>query len=131
MKIYFASAIANSTHELRLEDEKLKRLIQEKFHIHEYLGFNPSLNAKTVFLHDKEQIDKSDLIIAECSNPSLGVGYEIGYALSLGKKVIALAKESATVSKMIEGNPKITFFRYQNADDAMVKVLKEAQNHAN
>ena len=41
------------------------------------------------FIHDRDMkwLIDSDLIIAEVTNPSLGVGYEIGRALEYDKKI--------------------------------------------
>lgn len=58
-----------------------------------------------VYARDTEWIQGSDVLVAEVSAPSHGVGYEIGYALGLGKPVLALYKEGRKVSKMISGNP--------------------------
>ena len=58
-----------------------------------------------VYTRDTTWIQESDILIAEVSVPSHGVGYEIGYALGLGKPVLALYQEGRKVSKMISGNP--------------------------
>jgi 2'-deoxynucleoside 5'-phosphate N-hydrolase len=58
-----------------------------------------------VYTRDTAWIRESDVMIAEVSVPSHGVGYEIAYALGLGKPVLALYQEDRKVSKMISGNP--------------------------
>src|SRR3990172_1861506 len=58
-----------------------------------------------VYSRDVAWIRLSDVLMAEVSVPSHGVGYEIGYALGLGKRVLALHREGRKVSKMIRGNP--------------------------
>ncbi len=58
-----------------------------------------------VYTRDTTWIQESDILIAEVSVPSHGVGYEIGYALGLGKPVLALYQQGRKVSKMISGNP--------------------------
>lgn len=58
-----------------------------------------------VYSRDVTWIRASDALIAEVSAPSHGVGYEIGYALGLGKPVLALHHNGRKVSKMISGNP--------------------------
>jgi nucleoside 2-deoxyribosyltransferase len=52
----------------------------------------------------------SDVVVAECSSVSLGVGYELGQAEALGKPVLilyrsALRQEGARLSAMLTGNP--------------------------
>ena len=58
-----------------------------------------------VYTRDTTWIRECDVLIAEISVPSHGVGYEIGYALGLGKSVLALYQQGRKVSKMISGNP--------------------------
>ncbi len=58
-----------------------------------------------IYQRDVSWIEESDLLVAEVSTPSHGVGYEIGYALFLGKPVLCLYHHEVVVSKMITGNP--------------------------
>jgi nucleoside 2-deoxyribosyltransferase len=58
-----------------------------------------------IYTRDTTWIRECDVLIAEVSVPSHGVGYEIGYALGLGKPVLALYQQGRKVSKMISGNP--------------------------
>jgi nucleoside 2-deoxyribosyltransferase len=58
-----------------------------------------------IYQRDVNWIRDSHILIAEISTPSHGVGYEIGYALDLGKPVLCLHKADVKVSKMIIGNP--------------------------
>jgi len=64
-----------------------------------------SVAPQDVYARDVEWIRTCDALIAEVSIPSHGVGYEIGFALSLGKPVLCLYQEGRRVSKMITGNP--------------------------
>jgi 2'-deoxynucleoside 5'-phosphate N-hydrolase len=57
-----------------------------------------------VYDRDIEWIDGCDVLIAEVSTPSHGVGYEIAYALLKGKPVFCCYKDTAAVSKMLTGN---------------------------
>ncbi len=58
-----------------------------------------------VYERDVTWIREADALIAEVSAPSHGVGYEVGYALQAGKKVLCLSRQGVKVSKMITGNP--------------------------
>lgn len=84
------------------------------------------VDAREVYARDVEWIRSSDALIAETSAPSHGVGYEIGYALALGKPVLALHQRDRKVSKMITGNPdpNLSVRAYENPDDAL-KHLRE------
>lgn len=63
------------------------------------------INPFEVYSRDVTWIRESHALIAEVSVPSHGVGYEIGFALGLGKPVLALYQQGRKVSKMISGNP--------------------------
>jgi nucleoside 2-deoxyribosyltransferase len=63
------------------------------------------LTPQDVYKRDTNWIKNCDALIAEVSAPSHGVGYEIGFALNLGKPVLCLHERGRRVSKMITGNP--------------------------
>jgi nucleoside 2-deoxyribosyltransferase len=74
-----------------------------------------------VFHRDIDWIDACDVVVAEVSTPSHGVGYEIAYALGIGKRVLCCYKDGATVSKMITGNssPGLTVHSYKSEDEVI------------
>jgi nucleoside 2-deoxyribosyltransferase len=74
-----------------------------------------------VYTRDVTWIRASDVLVAEVSVPSHGVGYEIGFALGLGKPVLALYAQGRKVSKMISGNPdsQLVVKTYQSAEHAV------------
>lgn len=74
-----------------------------------------------VYERDTAWIRACDALIAEVSAPSHGVGYEIGFALGLGKPVLALHHVERKVSKMISGNPdpNLSVRSYRTAVDAI------------
>ncbi len=63
------------------------------------------VSPRDVYERDVTWIREADALIAEVSVPSHGVGYEIGYALGVGKPVLCLLQEGRKISKMISGNP--------------------------
>ena len=77
-----------------------------------------------VYARDVAWIRNCDVLIAEVSIPSHGVGYEIGFALGLGKPVLALYREDRKVSKMISGNPdpNLTLKTYRSPENAIVHI---------
>jgi hypothetical protein len=80
-----------------------------------------------IYLRDTEWIDQADLLIAEISRPSIGVGYEIGYAESRDIPVLALYHRGAEhrISAMVAGNRRITTLRYDTLEE-LEKTLKKA-----
>ena len=58
-----------------------------------------------VYERDVNWIQNCDVLIAEVSVPSHGVGYEIGFALNMGKPVLCLLSGRAQSLKNDHGNP--------------------------
>ncbi len=79
-----------------------------------------------VYERDVIWIRKADALIAEVSVPSHGVGYEIGFALNVGKPVLCMSQQGRKVSKMISGNPdpNLLLRTYKDNEDA-IKALRE------
>lgn len=79
-----------------------------------------------VFQDLEEKLKSADLIFAEVTIPSLGVGYELGLADALGKRVIGIYDTTITpkVSTMIRGNKRIRLIPYENIDE-ILNNLKE------
>lgn len=77
-----------------------------------------------VYERDVTWIREADALIAEVSAPSHGVGYEVGYALQAGKKVLCLSRQGVKVSKMITGNPdpNLQVRTYQEDQEAVSLV---------
>jgi nucleoside 2-deoxyribosyltransferase len=66
-------------------------------------------------------IKNCDALIAEVSTPSHGVGYEISFALNIGKPVLCISQKGRKVSKMISGNPdpRLSVQAYENVEEAI------------
>ena len=79
------------------------------------------IHPNEVYARDVAWIRACDVLIAEVSVPSHGVGYEIGFALGIGKPVLALYQEGHKVSKMISGNPdsNLTVKSYRTPENAI------------
>jgi len=81
---------------------------------------------REVYDRDVRWIAAADVLIAEVSVPSHGVGYEIGYALGAGKPVLCLSQQGRKVSKMITGNPHpgLVTRSYRDASEA-IRLARE------
>jgi len=84
------------------------------------------LDPQAVYMRDVDWIRASEALIAEVSVPSHGVGYEIGFALGLGKPVLAIYQQGRKVSKMISGNQdaNLQVRAYQDPHEAK-QVIRE------
>lgn len=99
-----------------------------------YIGFTElnenfnqkkKLSDKQIFTRDINWINKSKVMIAEISGPSLGVGFEISFALYKVKiPVLALYNSEVTkISAMIKGcNSKLLLVK-EYSNDASLKNM--------
>ena len=71
-----------------------------------------------IYNQDTAWLQESDLVVAECSNPSLGVGYELAYAESRGIPChIFYDKSKTQLSAMLTGNPYFEIYPYQTEEE--------------
>ena len=128
MNIYFACSITGGRQD-EMVYQKLVGALQEIGHhvptavlaSPEVMPLEGVVSPHEVYARDVAWITGCDLLLAEISTPSHGVGYEIGYALSLGKRVLCLHRKGQKISKMILGNPdpNLTIQEYTTSDEAV------------
>ena len=83
-----------------------------------------NLSDASIFARDIDWLTAADLVVAEVSTPSLGVGYEIGLAEALDKPVLCLVKlpRRENLSAMIAGNENICLADYATVDEAKAQI---------
>lgn len=78
------------------------------------------------YIHSRDMawLKASDVIVAEVSQPSLGVGYEIASAIFLRKPILCLYRKQPgkRLSGMIEGNPDLTVYEFETEDEALSAI---------
>lgn len=131
-KIYFAGSIRGGREFVDTYHDMIKRLQNDYIVLTEHIG-NKNLGLdgekektdEEIYNRDCSWIRESDFIVAEVTNPSLGVGYEIGYAEGLEKPILCLYKNSEKrISAMINGNKSLCVYLYNNIEDAS-KIITE------
>jgi 2'-deoxynucleoside 5'-phosphate N-hydrolase len=75
-------------------------------------------NAPDGEIHDRdlEWLRSADVLVAEVTAPSLGVGYEIGRAVEWRKRIVCLYRPSPDrkLSGMIAGCPALAVYEYSD-----------------
>lgn len=127
MKIYFAGSISGGRGDVDLYYQIIEDLKSYGNVLTEFIGADSLSGLGENYLSDKEIHDRdlswlmeSDVIVAEITTPSLGVGYEVGRALENGKKILALYRniEGKRVSAMIKGAEGVESKEYTNLESA-------------
>lgn len=128
-KIYFCGSIRGGREDAALYGKAI-RLMQEKdVVLTEHIG-NVAYSAvprspegdREIYAQDTAWLRESDLVIAECSTPSLGVGYELAFAEQLRKPVYIFCRRSVHLSAMIGGDPYFNVYRYETEAELLAQI---------
>jgi hypothetical protein len=126
MKIYFSCSIRGEG----ADPETIPRLMGHlkghgdvlTEHIADMLdGDEVDVTDEEIFLRDNTWLGEADVLVAEVTAPSLGVGYEIGVAEALGKPVLCLyrGRPGKRLSAMISGNRGLVVREYDKPEEAL------------
>ena len=128
MKIYFAGSIRAGRDDQEVYQRIIRGLMELGPVLTEHVG-SPELTEvgddgpsdDEIYRRDMGWLDEADVVVAEVTVPSLGVGYEIGRAELLGKPVICLFREEPgrRLSAMISGNPTMAVEHYETVGDGV------------
>mgnify|MGYP001579857310 CR=1 FL=1 len=131
MKIYFSCSITGGRTDQPIYREMVRWMQAHGHHVLTAHLADPDImkaelvaDAVTVCQRDIAWIDEADVVVAEVSTPSHGVGYEIAYAVMTATPVLCLARDGGRVSKMITGNDRLKFFAYRDEEEA-TKIIDE------
>ncbi|MBO4384841.1 MAG: nucleoside 2-deoxyribosyltransferase [Clostridia bacterium] len=126
-KIYFAGSIRGGRADAELYKKLIGRMSLTDKVLTEHVG-DLSLSSlegevkrdTEIYERDVSWIRECDLLIAECTIPSHGVGYELAYAESINKPCFVLwNKERAHLSAMITGDKYYKLLPYSTEEEAM------------
>jgi hypothetical protein len=74
--------------------------------------------SRIIYQRDVENVMKSDIVIAEITNPSLGVGMEIMLSIDMMKPLLLFYNaDIEQLSKMVRGAPGKALFIYDSLED--------------
>jgi nucleoside 2-deoxyribosyltransferase len=131
MKIYFAGSIRGGRNDKDLYMDIINYLSNYGQVLTEHVG-DPNLRAfgedtlsdKGIYDRDMDWMMQSDIVVAEVTTPSLGVGYEIGKAEDLKKQILCLYRNQPgkRLSAMISGSPNVENVTYENLEEAKVLI---------
>ena len=131
-KVYFAGSIRGGREDAAVYKRIIDYINATDTVLTEHIGLG-SLSVKTrtkeddvhIYERDTEWLRSSDVLIAECTNPSHGVGYELAYAEARNIPVrIFYDKRKANISAMLNGNAYFKVYPYEN-EARDISVLDE------
>ncbi|KAM9848076.1 5-hydroxymethyl-dUMP N-hydrolase isoform 2-T2 [Aulostomus maculatus] len=137
MKVYFCGSIRGGRDDARLYGRIVEALREYGTVMTEHVSSSEltergedSSAAGDRFIHDRDVdwLTRSDVIVAEVTQPSLGVGYELGRAVNMQKRILCLFRPSSgrKLSAMIRGAADGERFLVRDYSEEQVAEVLEA-----
>ena len=123
-KIYFAGSIRGGRNDAELYRKIIRRISRTEKVLTEHIGnanveeVEKQMTDQDIYEQDTTWLRECDMVIAECTNASLGVGYEMAYA-ELHKKPVHIFydRTRARLSAMLSGDPYFHLHPYANEEE--------------
>lgn len=132
MKIYFAGSIRGGRGQVDVYGAVIAFLKAHFSVLTEHVGdadlsdTGQEMGDTEIRDRDVAWIHEADLVVADCSVPSLGVGYELATAERLHKQVIILHDpDVSSLSAMISGTDWLSDVNYYHNADEAVAILRK------
>lgn len=138
-KLYFAGSITGGRADAALYQQIMHyaaslgwTILTEHISSAELSDKGEDYTVQYIYERDMSWIDEADVIIAELTTPSLGVGYEVAKAETLGKPILRLFRPSSgrRLSAMVSGMPGIIIAEYDNIHGMQAHVAAFLKTHA-
>ncbi len=131
MNIYFSCAITGGRQDQAIYAALVEALLEDGHEVPTAHLSSPGVmeaeaiaSPQEVYERDVAWVKACDVVVAEVSTPSHGVGYEIALAICSGKPVLCCYQEGRRVSKMVTGNsnPGLQVFSYRTPEELVKRV---------
>ena len=125
MKLYFAGSIRGGRADAALYARLIVHLKERHRVLTEHVGapsafptVETGMTDGDIWAQDMAWLRESDLLVAECTCPSLGVGYELAFAEKMGKPChVFYNKTKCRLSAMIAGNSFFHIHPYETEEE--------------
>lgn len=129
-KVYFCGSIRGGRQDAELYHDIIEEIKKTDLVLTEHIG---DLSRSTleqgrdkdaeIYNQDTTWLKESDLLIAECTRPSLGVGYELAYGEHHNKPTYIFYRPSeCQLSAMLTGNPYFHIDTYETKEELFTKI---------
>ena len=135
MKVYFAGAIRGGREKVYDYQKMVKKFEENNCNVLTKHVADPNLSQsgekitpREIYERDCIWLKEADIVFADITIPSLGVGYEIAKAEKYDKKIYAIYEADKNVSGFLRGDPHIEIIPYNNIDEILEKIDKICSN---
>ncbi|XP_020501814.1 5-hydroxymethyl-dUMP N-hydrolase [Labrus bergylta] len=141
MKVYFCGSIRGGRDDVHLYRKIVDKLQSYGTVLTEHVSSSELSNRgedatvageKAIHDRDVDWLRQCDVVVAEVTQPSLGVGYELGRAVDMKKKIFCLFRPSSgrSLSAMIRGADDGNLFVVRDySEDELENILEEFFNN--
>jgi nucleoside 2-deoxyribosyltransferase len=140
LTIYFAGAISGGRSDVAHYRLVVDALLAEGHHVlagavaaEDVGAHGESLEPRAIFERDLKWLGEADVLVAEVSAPSIGVGYEIGAARYLYNiPVVCLYRAAFTkrCSAMVGGDREIVLIEYDDTERMLARLREVLQKYS-
>lgn len=124
-KVYFAGSIRGGRQDADLYKRIIEYIQRDHIVLTEHVGDLSKSRTEglpnqevAIYEQDTAWLREADVVIAECTTPSLGVGYELAYAEARGIPVhIFYNKPRANLSAMLTGDKYFQIHPYATEEE--------------
>ncbi|XP_054456623.1 2'-deoxynucleoside 5'-phosphate N-hydrolase 1-like isoform X2 [Anoplopoma fimbria] len=140
MKLYFCGSVRGGRDDVHVYQRIVHALQRYGSVLSEHVSYSEVTEREVAtatgeqFIHDRDVdwLRQSDVVVAEVTQPSLGVGYELGRAVAMEKKIFCLFRPASgrSLSAMIRGADNADLFVVKDySEDDVENVLEEFFNN--
>jgi len=124
MKIYLWCSLTHASEKYRNSISELKEKLRKDFIVFDFIWLINWTN-EDVYKCDRNCVKTCDVMIAECSQPSTWLWYELWLWVETWKQIFAFASKDAKVSRMILwiNKDNYKFERYIDFEDFYQKIM--------
>ncbi|MBP3713618.1 MAG: nucleoside 2-deoxyribosyltransferase [Bacilli bacterium] len=137
-KIYFSCSVRGGREYLPYYEDIVLTLktshdvLTEHLIIKDIVAAERHQSDEEIYLQDIAFMDQADVLIAEVSVPSLGVGYELAYFEKLNRPMYLLYNSSSNhkLSAMLSGNSNFVIYTYESheeLDEILDEIMSELE----
>ncbi len=123
-KVYFAGSIRGGRNDAHLYHDIIELIKETDIVLTEHVGDldlaskEEGKRDRLIYEQDTAWLRESDILIAECTCPSLGVGYELAYAERYQVPChVFYRKSEVQLSAMITGDPYYQIHPYETKEE--------------
>ena len=127
--VYLGCALSNSPQSFKDQIEYLRGRIEACATVLKFLGLQPHISE--AFQWDMNCVRRCDLLVADVTYPSMGLGAEFGVALEHRKPIITLANDALALERQLAYgylDPLHFTLRYKTKEEAaefVIAIIKE------